>query len=86
MKRFIATIIRFVMPNIIKAHEIEERRRRVHNANVIQHLLDNEHDLRDRVNGHQFIPSTTKKAVLMANKYGFSRYNSVKALKEADFR
>lgn len=86
MKRFIATIIRFVMPNMIRQHEKEERNRRVHNANVIQHLLDNEHDLRNRVNEHQFIPSTTKKAVLMANKYGFSRYNSVKALKEADFR
>lgn len=86
MKKFIATIIRFVMPNMIRQHEIEERRRRAHNANVIQHLLDNEHDLRDRVNGHQFIPSTTKNAILKANKYGFSRYNSVKALKEADFQ
>ena len=86
MKKFIATIIRFVMPNMIRQHEMEERRRRIHNANVMQHLLDAEHDLRDRVNEHQFIPSTTKKAVLMANKYGFSRYSSVKALKEADFQ
>lgn len=86
MKKIIAAIIRFVMPNMIKAHEMEERRRHAHNANVIQHLLDAEHELRDIVNEHQFIPSTTKKAVLMANKYGISRYNSVKALKEADFR
>lgn len=83
MKRFIATIIRTIMPNTVRQHEEQKR---IHNANVIQHLLDNEHDLRNRVNEHQFIPSTTKKAVLMANKYGFSRYNSVKALKEADFR
>lgn len=64
----------------------EEKARRVHNANVIQHLLDAEHDLRDRVNEHQFIPSTTKNAILKANKYGFSRYNSYRALIEADFR
>jgi hypothetical protein len=86
MKKFIATIIRFIMPNAVKAHEIEERKKCIHNANVIQHLLDAEHDLRDRVNEHQIIPSTTKNAILKANKYGFSRYNSVKALKEADFR
>lgn len=83
MKKFIATIIRAIMPKVVRQHE---KAKRVHNANVIQHLLDAEHDLRDRVNEHQFIPSTTKKAVLMANKYGLSRYNSVKALKEADFR
>lgn len=74
------------MPKAVRKHEREERNRRIHNAIVLQHLLDAEHDLRDRINEHQFIPSTTKKAVLMANKYGFSRYNSVKALKEADFR
>lgn len=83
MKKFIATIIRAIMPNTVRQHEEQKR---IHNANVIQHLLDAEHDLRNRVNEHQFIPSTTKKAVLMANKYGFSRYSSVKALKEADFR
>ena len=83
MKKFIATIIRAIMPKAVRQHEEQKR---IHNANVMQHLLDAEHDLRDRVNEHQFIPSTTKKAVLMANKYGFSRYNSVKALKEADFR
>lgn len=83
MKKIIATIIRVIMPKAVSEHE---RNKRIHNANVLQHLLDAEHDLRDRVNEHQFIPSTTKKAVLMANKYGFSRYNSVKALKEADFR
>lgn len=86
MKKIIAAIIRAIMPNEVRKHKREEKAKRIHNANVIQHLLDAEHDLRNRVNEHQFIPSTTKKAVLMANKYGFSRYNSVKALKEADFR
>lgn len=86
MKKFIATIIRAIMPKAIRQHEKEERRRRAHNANVIQHLLDAEHDLRDRVNEHQHIPSTTKNAILKANKYGFSRYSSYKALIEADFQ
>lgn len=83
MKKFIATIIRAIMPKAVRQYEEQKR---VHNARILQNLLNVEHDLRDRVNEHQFIPSTTKKAVLMANKYGFSRYNSVKALKEADFR
>ena len=82
MKKIIAAIIRFFIPNSVREHE----NKRIHNANVLQHLLDAEHDLRDRVNEHQHIPSTTKKAVLMANKYGLSRYNSFEALKEADFR
>lgn len=82
MKKIIATIIRFVMPNAVREHE----NKRKHNANVLQHLLDAEHDLRDRVNSHQHIPSTTKNAILKANRYGFSRYNSFEALKEADFR
>lgn len=86
MKKIIATIIRAIMPNTVRQHERKERNRRIHNAIVLQHLLDAEHDLRDRVNEHQFISSTTKKAILMANKYGFSRYNSFEALKEADFR
>lgn len=82
MKKIIAAIIRFFMPKAVREHE----NKRKHNANVLQHLLDAEHDLRDRVNEHQHIPSTTKKAVLMANKYGLSRYNSFEALRNADFR
>ena len=82
MKKIIAAIIRVIMPKAIREHE----NKRIHNANVLQSLLDREHELRDKINEHQHIPSTTKKAVLMANKYGFRRYNSVQALKEADFR
>lgn len=82
MKKIIATIIRAIMPKAVREYETKRK----HNANVLQHLLDAEHDLRDRVNQHQHIPSTTKNAILKANRYGFSRYNSFEALKEADFR
>jgi len=86
MKKIIAAIIRTIMPNEVRKHKREEKAKRIHNAIIMQNLLDAEHDLRNRVNEHQHIPSTTKKAVLMANKYGLSRYNSFEALKEADFR
>ena len=86
MKKIIAAIIRVIMPNEVRKHKREEKAKRIHNANVLQHLLDAEHDLRDRVNEHQHIPSTTKNAILKANKYGLSRYNSFEALKEAAFR
>lgn len=86
MKKIIAAIIRAIIPNVVREHEREEKARRIHNAAAMQQLLDAEHDLRDKVNKHQYIPSTTKKAISMANKYGFDRYNSVRALNEADFR
>lgn len=86
MKKIIAAIIRFFMPKAVRKHEIEKKNKRNHNAVILQHLLDAEHDLRDRVNEKQHIPSTTKNAILMANKYGFSRYNSFEALRNADFR
>lgn len=82
MKKFIAAIIRVLMPKAVREHE----NKRIHNANVLQHLLDAEHDLRDRVNEHEYIPCTTKRAILIANCRGLSRYNSAKALKETDFR
>lgn len=86
MKKIIAAIIRFFMPNAVRKHKIKEKNKRIHNANVLQSLLDREHELRDKINERQHIPSTTKKALLMANKYGLRRYNSVQALREADFR
>ena len=82
MKKIIVAIIRVIMPKAVKEHE----NKRIHNANVLQHLLDAEHDLRDRVNEHEYVPCTTKKAILIANWHGLSKYNSAKALKEADFR
>ena len=86
MKKIIAAIIRVIMPKAVKEHEREEKARRIHNANVMQELLDNEHEIRDSFNQHQHIPSTTKNAILKANKYGLIKYNSALALKNADFR
>lgn len=86
MKKIIAAIIRSFMPNAVREHKREEKARRIHNANVMQELLDNEHYLRDKINEHEHIPSTTKNAILKANRYGLDRYNSFEALKMADFR
>lgn len=86
MKKIICTIIRVIMPKAVRQHEREEKARRIYNANMLQHLLDTEHDLRNKVNEHQHIPSTTKNAILLANKHGFSKYNSSEALRNAGFR
>lgn len=86
MKKIIATIIRFLMPNKVKEHEREEKLRRIHNAVVMQNLLDNEHMIKDAVNNHFDTVYTTKKALKTARVYGMNDYNSFKALKEADFR
>lgn len=86
MKKIIATLIRFVMPNMIRQHEMEERNRRVHNANVLQHLLDAEHIIRDKVNEDYNQVFTTKNAIKCANKTGLTTYSSYRALMEADFR
>ena len=86
MKKIIATIIRFVMPKAIKQHEKEEKARRIHNANVMQELLDNEHDLRDRINAHFDTVYTTKKALRLGYVNDMTDYNSYFALQEADFK
>lgn len=86
MKKIIAAIIRLLMPNAVRKHKREERIRQINNAVIMQNLLDNEHELRDKINEHQHIPSTTKKAISMANKYGLKRYSSAQALRNADFR
>lgn len=86
MKKIIATILRILMPNMIRQHEREERNRRVHNANVLQHLLDAEHIIRDKVNEDYNQVFTTKNAIKCANKTGFTVYSSRRALMEADFR
>lgn len=83
MKKFIATIIRLLMPNTIRKHE---ENKRIHNANVLQHLLDAEHIIRDKINEDYNQVFTTKNAIKCANRTGFTRYNSFEALKEADFR
>lgn len=86
MKKIIATIIRVIMPNAVRKHEREEKARRIHNAVVMQNLLDNEHMIKDAVNKRFDTVYTTKKALKVARVYGMSDYNSFKALQEADFR
>ena len=86
MKKIIAAIIRFLMPNTIRKHEREEKARRIHNAVVMQNLLDNEHMIKDAVNKRFDTVYTTKKALKVGRVYGMNDYNSFRALKEADFR
>lgn len=86
MKKIIASIIRFFMPEAVRKHEREEKARRIHNAVVMQNLLDNEHLIKDAVNKRFDTVYTTKKALKTARVYGMNDYNSFKALKEADFR
>ena len=86
MKKIIAAIIRAIMPKAIRKHQREKKVKRIHNNHIMQTLLDNEHKIRDSFNQHQHIPSTTKNAILKANKYGLIKYNSALALKNADFR
>lgn len=86
MKKIIATIIRFVMPNMIRQHEREERNRHIHNAIVLQGLLNLEHNIRDTYNRQNGTDYTTKKACLKALSSGLTQYNCLLGVKEADFR
>ena len=86
MKKIIAAIIRSFMPNAIREHEREEKVKRIHNAVVMQTLLDNEHMIKEAVNKRFDTVYTTKKALKTARVYGMNTYNSFTALKEADFR
>ena len=86
MKKIIAAIIRSFMPKAVREHEREEKARRIHNAVVMQTLLDNEHMIKEAVNKRVDTVYTTKKALKTARVYGMSTYSSVRALIEADFR
>lgn len=86
MKKIIAAIIRSFMPNAIREHEREEKAKRIHNAVVMQTLLDNEHMIKDAVNKRFDTVYTTKKALKTARVYGMNTYSSFTALQEADFR
>lgn len=86
MKKIIAAIIRSFMPNAVREHKREEKAKRIHNAVIMQNLLDNEHMIKDAVNKRFDTVYTTKKALKTARVYGMNTYNSFKALKEADFR
>ena len=86
MKKIIAAIIRTIMPNAVRKHKRDEKLRQMHNACVMQALLDNEHMIKEAVNKRFDTVYTTKKALKTARVYGMNDYNSFKALKEADFR
>ena len=86
MKKIIATIIRFIMPNAVSEHEREEKNRRINNAVIMQQLLNYEHMIKDSVNNRFDTVYTTKKALKTARVYGMSDYNSFEALRNADFR
>ena len=86
MKKIIANIIRFVMPNAIRQHEKEVKNKHDYNATIMQHLLDAEHDIRDELNKRCDSVYTTKQAIECANAYGITKYNSVRALNEARFK
>ena len=86
MKKIIAAIIRAIMPNEVRKHKREEKAKRIHNAVVMQNLLDNEHMIKDAVNKRFDTVYTTKKALKVARVYGMDDYNSALALRNADFR
>lgn len=86
MKKIIAAVIRFLMPKVIEKHEREKKARRIHNANVMQELLDNEHEIRDKVNARFDAVYTTREALKVAYRNDMGNYHSYFALQEADFR
>ena len=86
MKKIIAAIIRVIMPNAVRKHEREEKARRIHNAVVMQNLLDIEHRMKDAVNKHFDTVYTTKDALKVGRINGLTTYRSSEALREADFR
>ena len=86
MKKIIAAVIRVIMPKAVREHEREEKAKRIHNAVIMQALLDNEHMIKEAVNKRFDTVYTTKKALKTARVYGMNTYSSFTALKEADFR
>jgi len=86
MKKFIAAIIRTIMPNEVRKHKREEKAKRIHNAVVMQTLLDNEHMIKEAVNKRFDTVYTTAKALKVGRVYGMNDYNSALALRNADFR
>ena len=86
MKKIITAIIRFFMPKAVRKHEIEEKARRIHNAKVLQGLLNLEHNIRDTYNRQNDTVYTTKKACLKALSSELTDYNCLLGIKNADFR
>ena len=86
MKKIIAAIIRTIMPNEVRKHKREEKARRIHNAVVLQSLLNLEHNIRDTYNRQNDTVYTTKKACIKAFSSGLTDYNYLLGVKNADFR
>ena len=86
MKKIIAAIIRAIMPNEVRKHKREEKAKRIHNAVVMQNLLDNEHMIKEAVNKRFDTVCTTKDALKIARIHGMNNYRSFRALEEADFQ
>lgn len=86
MKRLIATLIKLVMPKAVRQHKRDKKILQMHNAAIMQALLDNEHMIKEAVNKRFDTVYTTKKALETARVYGMKTYSSFVALKEADFR
>ena len=86
MKKIIAAIIRVIIPKVVRKHEREKESKRIHNAYIMQDLLDNEHRIKNAVNKRFDTAYTTKKALRTARIHGMSDYYSDLALQGADFR
>lgn len=71
------------MPNTIRKHE---ENKRIHNANVLQRLLNLEHAIRDAYNRQNDTVYTTKKACLKALHDGLTDYNCLSSIENANFR
>ena len=86
MKKIIAAIIRAIMPKAIRKHEIEEKARRIQNANILQYLLNKEHRIRDEYNADNNTVFTTKEAIRRAYVSGKTDYNGYGSLSNAGYR
>lgn len=86
MKKIIAAIIRFFMPKAVMKHEREEKARHIHNANVLQNLLDKEHNIRDKYNSDNNTVFTTKEAIRKAYVAGKTDYNGYSSLNSEGYR
>lgn len=83
MKKIIANIIRLIMPKAVRKHEEDKR---IHNAVVLQRLLNLEHAIKDAYNRQNNTVYTTKKACLKALDDGLTDYNCLSSIQNANFR
>ena len=86
MKKIIAAVIRSFMPKAIREHEKEEKARRIHNAYVLQCLLDKEPHIRDEYNFVNNTVFTTKEAIRRAYVSGKTDYNGYGSLISKGYR